>query len=56
MSNDRNKCGATFVGRDGETVKCDRDGARRHVAHRAADGTTAVRVPGGAVITKPRNK
>ncbi|GAA4098717.1 MULTISPECIES: hypothetical protein [Actinomadura] len=52
MASSDSKCGAKFTSRDGEeTVTCDRDG--RHVVHRDADGTKAVRVPGGAVISKP---
>ncbi|MFF3442111.1 hypothetical protein [Streptosporangium sp. NPDC002721] len=47
------KCQATFIARDGnESVTCDRDG--RHLVHReSSTNTTAVRVPGGALITKP---
>ncbi|WP_436758487.1 hypothetical protein [Streptosporangium sp. V21-05] len=47
------KCGAAFVARDGsESFTCDRDG--RHLVHEeSSTNTKAVRVPGGALITKP---
>ncbi|MFF5111583.1 hypothetical protein [Streptosporangium sp. NPDC000509] len=50
------KCEATFIARDGgESVTCDRDG--RHIVHQeSSTKTKAVRLPGGAFITKPTTK
>ncbi|MEV0758014.1 hypothetical protein [Streptosporangium sp. NPDC050280] len=47
------KCQAMFVADDGsESITCDRDG--RHIVHReSSTNTMAVRLPGGALITKP---
>lgn len=54
MTNAKTKCGGEFVSSDGaESYACDREGGR-HLSHRDADGTTFVRVPGGAIVTKPR--
>lgn len=54
MTNAKTKCGGEFVSSDGaESYTCDREDGR-HLSHRDADGTTFLRVPGGAIVTKPR--
>ncbi|MEU7985285.1 hypothetical protein AB0B56_10515 [Streptosporangium canum] len=47
------KCEATFIAGDGsESITCDRDG--RHIVHQeSSTDTRAVRLPGGALISKP---
>jgi len=46
------KCGAEFTSNDGkDSVNCDKSG--KHVIHKdSATGKSAVRVPGGAVISE----
>jgi hypothetical protein len=54
MSKNREKCGKKFI--DGETYQtlaCDREDRPHIVHHDSKTGTKAVRVPGGAYITKP---
>lgn len=58
MTNAKTKCGAEFVSsfvssEGAESYACDREDGR-HLSHRDADGTTFVRVPGGAIVTTPR--
>ncbi|MEV8635837.1 hypothetical protein AB0395_29695 [Streptosporangium sp. NPDC051023] len=53
---DKPTCGAGFVTDDGtQSFACGRD-AGRHIVHQDADGTKAVRVPGGAIVIKPSSK
>jgi hypothetical protein len=53
MSKNREECGTKCIDAETyETLTCDRED--RHIVHReSSTGTKFVRVPGGAVITKP---
>lgn len=45
------KCDTTFVPADGdETFTCEREDTL-HLKHRDSGGTTAIKVPGGALIS-----
>ncbi|MFD8562141.1 hypothetical protein ACFV1N_33070 [Streptosporangium canum] len=50
------KCEATFIAGDGsESITCDRDG--RHIVHQeSSTQTKAVRLPGGALISRPTSR
>lgn len=50
---DTDKCGGSFEDAD-KTFVCDRAG--RHVVHQDADGTKAVKAPGGFLVSKPNQK
>lgn len=54
MSADREKCGKKFIdGETYETIACDREDP--HIVHKdSRTGAKAVRVPGGAWITKEK--
>ncbi|MGW4664064.1 hypothetical protein [Streptosporangium sandarakinum] len=47
------KCGGSFANGE-ELFVCDRDNDR-HLVHRDANGTTAVKVPGGFLVSKPKH-
>ncbi|MFG1751441.1 hypothetical protein [Streptosporangium sandarakinum] len=45
-------CGGSFADGD-ELFVCDRD-ADRHLIHRDANGTKAMKVPGGFLVSRPK--
>lgn len=49
------KCDATFITDTYETFTCERPDDV-HLRHRDNNGTTAIRVPGGALISKKTRK
>ncbi|WP_156056655.1 hypothetical protein [Streptosporangium roseum] len=49
------KCGAQFIADTYETFTCERQD-EVHLRHRDTNGTTAIRVPGGALISKKTRK